>query len=846
MANLETIEALFHDVRYGWRMMLRAPGMSVVAVLSLALGIGANAGIFSLLDRVILRTLPVKDPQQLVLFDNGLSYPEYREFRDRSQVFQGVAGTASLSGVRVDESDDPANTIKGRLVSGNYFRVLGVAPLLGRALSSADNVVPGGHPVVTISYGLWQGRFHGDPAVLGETIRLGAGWLTSGWGSSGFEEDRVAPPTNGNFTVIGVMPPGFFGETAGERPDFWAPLMMEEQFLPGRHWLSRRTANWVQVIARLQPSVSAKQAEAASNVLYRQMLFEAEGPGMSETRRRDLAQRKLKLLEGAKGFSNLRQQFAKPLWILMGMVCAVLLIACANLANLLFARGTARRREIGTRLALGVSRMRLVRQLLTESFLLSFLGAALSLPIAWAGSHALFAMVSAGRPELSLDLAPDSRMLLFTGTVAVLTALLFGVMPALRATRVDINAVLKEAGRGTAGGRSRLGGEKAVVIAQVALSAVLLFGTGLFTRTLYNMKAQDLGYVPQKLMLASADPIGAGYRGDDIGKISERLLENIRALPGVTAASYSDNGLFASKESGARVRIDGFKPGSAKDSVARFDQVGPGYFATIGVPILLGRDIALSDTANAPRVAVINQSMAKFYFGKRNPIGQTLFYDNRLKFALTIVGVAKDVRDHMVRDEPFRRFYVSYRQPVDGQMGADYEIRTPVDYGVMAKAVRAAIYQVSPRMPIIRVELLTNSIEDSMMTERLIAKLSVFFGILALVLGGVGLYGIMAYAVARRTQEIGLRMAVGANAGNVVWMVMRDTLMLVAAGLAAGVPLALGLSRYLQSLLFGLKPMDGLSLGLVILAMSLTAVLASLLPARRAVRIDPLIALRNE
>jgi predicted permease len=541
------------------------------------------------------------------------------------------------------------------------------------------------------------------------------------------------------------------------------------------------------VIARLQPSVSSKQAEAATNILYHQLLIEAEGPGMTETRRRDLAQEKLKLLDGEKGFSQLRQDFAKPLWILMGMVCAVLLIACANLANLLLARGTARRREIGTRLALGVSRVRLVRQLLTESFLLSFLGAALSLPVAWAGSHALFAMVSAGTPELSLDLAPDARVLLFTGAVAVVTALLFGALPALRSTRVDINTVLKEAGRGTAGSRSRLGGEKAVVVAQVALSAALLFGTGLFTRTLYNMKAQNLGYVPEKLLMARIDPTGAGYRGDDIGTIAQRILENIRRLPGVTAATYSDNGLFGGRESGSHVRVDGFKPGSSKDMLARYDQVGPDYFGTIGVPILLGRDISMADAANAPRVVVINQSMAKFYFGNRSPIGQTLFYDSRLKFALTIVGVARDVRDHRVRDEPLRRFYVSYRQPVDGQMGADYEIRTPLDSAVMAKAVRAAIYATSPRMPVIHVELLSNSIDNTMVTERLVAKLSVFFGILALVLGCVGLYGIMAYAVALRTQELGIRMAIGAN-----------------------------------------------------------ALLAAALPARRAVRIDPLIALRYE
>ena len=316
------------------------------------------------------------------------------------------------------ESDNPENSLTGRLVSGNYFGVLGVQPILGRTLSSSDDTDPGAHPEVVISYSLWQGRFQGDRAIVGKPIRLGAGRLNSGWGTGGFEEDRPVTPSDRNFLILGVMPPGFFGETVGERPDFWAPLTMEEHFLPGRHWLSRRTASWVRVIARLKPSCTQRQAEAATNILNRQLQLEAEGPGITETRRRELEQNKIRLFDGSKGFSDLREQFAKPLWVLMAMVCVVLLIACANLANLLLARGTARRREIGTRLALGVDRPRLIRQLVTESFLLSLFGAALSLPIGWLASRALFTMVSAGNPTLMLDFAPDGRVLLFTGAVA--------------------------------------------------------------------------------------------------------------------------------------------------------------------------------------------------------------------------------------------------------------------------------------------------------------------------------------------------------------------------------------------------------------------------------------------
>jgi macrolide transport system ATP-binding/permease protein len=840
------LETLLQDLRYGLRILSRTPGISAIAVLSLALGIGANAAIFSLVNRVILSILPVKQPEQLVLFDYVQPYLRYKEFRDRSQIFSGVAGSASLTGVVFNGSENPENSLTGRLVSGNYFEVLGVQPIMGRALSYADDTDPGAHPEVVISYALWQGRFHADPAVVGKTIRLGAGRLNSGWNSGGFEEDRPVSPSNRDFVILGVMPLGFFGETVGERPDFWAPLTMEEHFLPGRHWLSRRTASWVQVIARLKPFYSQKQAEAATNILNRQLSVEEEGPGITETRRRELEQNKIRLLDGSKGFSDLRQQFASPLWVLMAMVSVVLLIACANLANLLLARGTARRREIGTRLALGVSRPRLVRQLITESFLLSLAGSALSVPIGWAASRALFAMVSAGNPALIIDLAPDSRVLLFTGVVAVLTTLLFGVGPALRSTRIDIHSVLKESARTTASGRSRMTGEKAVVLIQVALSTTLLFGMALFTRTLYNLRTQDLGYSPERLITARIDPTGAGYKGDEIGKIAQRVLEKLRTLPGITAASYSDNGLFADRESGTRIRVNGFVPSAPKDSNARFDQVGPGYFSAVGIPILLGRDFADSDTANAPRVTVINESMAKFYFGKRSPLGETIFYDSRLKFTLTVIGVAKDVRDHLVRDQPPRRFYVSYMQPVDGQMGTDYEIRSSLAPTVLDRQIRQAVRAVSPRLSLEFIQPLETSINNTMLRERLIARLSILFGVLSLLLGCAGLYGIMAYSVGRRTQEIGIRIAIGGQPHNVIWTVVSETLLLVAGGLVIGIVLALSLSRYLQSLLFGLTPGDGWSMLFVVVIIGFMVLVASTIPAFRATRIDPVIALRYE
>jgi macrolide transport system ATP-binding/permease protein len=845
-STMVQLESWLQDLRYGLRILARTPGVSAIAILSLALGIGANTAIFSLVDRVMLSFLPVKQPAQLVLFNQAEPYPRFVEFAKRSQAFSGLAGSASLAGVVFNGSDHSENSLTGRLVSGNYFDVLGVQALIGRALSEADDIGFGAHPEVVISYALWQGRFHGDPEIVGKTIRLGVGRLSSGWGSSGFEEDQPGVPSNRDFTILGVMPASFIGETVGEQPAFWASLTMEEHFLPGRHWLTRRTARWVQGIARLKPSFTIKQAESATNILNRQLLTEEKGSGLTEVLRREIEQDRIKLLDGSKGFSDLRNQFAKPLWILMAMVCVVLLIACANLANLLLARGTARRREIGTRLALGVDRRRLVRQLMTESFLLSLCGAVLSVPIGWLASRALFTMVSAGNPALTINLVPDGRVLLFTGALAVLTTLLFGVAPALRSTRVDLQSVLKENEHATANSRSRMTGEKAVVVIQVALSTTLLFGMALFTRTLYNLRSQDLGYSPQRLITARVDPIRAGYKGDEIGQIAQRVLEKLRTLPGITAVSYSDNGLFADQDSGTRIRVKGFVPASPKDSSAHFDQVGPGYFATVGIPLLLGRDFADTDTAHAPRVTVINESMAKFYFGKRSPLGETIFYDSQLKFTLTVIGVAKDVRDHLVRDQPPRRFYVSYMQPVDGQMGTDFEIRSALAPAVLDRQLAEAVRSVSPRLSIESVRALETSIDNSLLRERLIARLSILFGLLSLLLGCAGLFGIMAYTVGRRTQEIGIRIAIGGQPHNVIWAIVSETLWLVAAGLLVGIPVALALSRYLRSLLFGLASVDGWSICAVVVIIGFMALAASVIPARRAARIDPVTALRCE
>jgi predicted permease len=840
-----SMERLIQDLRYACRMLLRARGFTAVAVTSLALGIGANSAIFSLIDRVMLRLLPVEDPSRLVMAAGTQPYPLYAYLRDHSdRAFTGLYGVANISRVGVDGSEESNSFAEGRLVSGSYFSVLGVRPLIGRMLAPEDDRVPGGHPVVVISHAFWQRHYNGDPTVIGRTIRLTSGILSSGAGSGGFEPpgpDRSV--AGGRFTIVGVTPRGFFGEIVGQYPDFFAPLMMQEHFMPGRHWIERKTARWVNVIGRLKPGVERAQAQAAINLTFQEALIENSGALNDDDRRRN-AERVLELQPFDKGYSPLRGEFSQPLLVLMVMVGVVLLIACANLANLLLARASARRREISIRLAMGASRGRVVRQLLTESLVLALLGGMAAIAIGWWGGQTMFAMVMERDTAARLDLAPDLRTMAFTGLVALLTSILFGLAPALRATRVEVTTALKDSGQSVAAG-GKIG--RALVAVQVALSVILLIGTGLFTRTLFNMKAQDLGYSPEQVILMRVDPISAGYKGDDIGRACQRLLEKIRTLPGVRVATFSENGLFSGTESGSRIRIDGQQAANDRDRLVYFDQVGAGYFTNVGIRLLAGRDFTEQDDAHAAHAVVINESMAKFYFGDRNPIGHLVQYEGTDKFTLTIVGVSADTRDHSIRPRDLkRRMYVSFLQPIDGLTGANYEVRTAVDPTVMAAQLRAAVADIDRKLPVNSIKPLTTLIDESVLRERMIARLSVLLGIVAAVLASVGLYGVLAYSVTRRTNEIGIRMAIGAFPRDIVWMVLRETFVLVAVGIAIGIPIALGLSRYIETLLYGLTPNDALTIAAVAVLMVAIALVAAIAPSRRAAGVDPLRALRYE
>ena len=839
------VDALGRDVRYALRSFRRNPAFTAVALVTLALGIGANAAIFRLVDTVLLRALPVRHPQDLVALRSNASYWFFEQFRDRNTVFSDVIGVRTLVSATLTSDDQPLGATKTELVTGNYFDVLGVTPVLGRPLMTTDDVV-GAPPVAVIGYGLWRRAFGGSPSVLGRTIRVSDGVI--GGGTSGFEPE---PPGASHHvepvvTIVGVAPPEFFGETVGSMIDVWTPISMQPVLTPGRAWLTRRTASWVNIMGRLKPGMSIDQARTPTSDLWLQIRADSGASALTAEQRRSYYARLQQLLlePGEKGFGQLRRQFSQPLLILMTVVTLVLLIACLNVANLLLARATARRQEIAMRLSLGASRGRLVRQLLTEGLLLACAGGLLGLGLSIVGERLLVRMVSDAASRITLPLAPDWRILGFTAGVSIASGLLFGLVPALRGTRRDLQETLKDFSRGATGTRSR--GAKALVSIQIAISLVLLIACGLFVRTLINLERELVGYDRTNLILARMDPVTAGYKGDDLGRRVLELSHRLAALPRVKSVTFSENGLFSGTESGTAVYPDGFKPATDDDRDARFDQAGPGYFGGIGVPIVLGRDFSEHDAAGAPPVTVINETMAKFYFPNQNPLGRHVRVEDPTKTSLEIVGVARDAQDHDLRDKPVRRFYVSYLQPIDGITTVNFEIRADGPPGSLFESIRQETQRFDPKLPIQSLKPAQALIDDSIATERIVAQLATLFGALALLLAAIGLYGVMSYSVARRTGEIGVRMALGASRVAVTTMILREIVVLVLIGSCIGAVGALGLGRFVETLMFGLAPRDPVTLAAAIVILLAVALVSGFLPARRAARIDPIVALRSE
>ena len=828
---MPSIEGIGRDIRYGLRVLGRSPAFSCVAVLSLALGIGANTAIFSLLDAVLLRMLPVQHPEELVLLrvqttrgaGYSYSYPVYRGMRDENQT---LAGLVAFCPVRLNASvnGQPEPVASAHLVTGNYFPVLGVTAAAGRTLTPEDDRVQGGHPVTVLSYGYWKRRFSSSPAVIGQTINL----------------DGLP------FTIIGVAAPEFFGTEVGSAPDFFLPMMMQAQVSPAEGpWLDNWYMPRLNLIGRLKPGVTIEQARANLDTLFHAHIS-ALPIGRTPKAAAWLGQT-LHLEPGNRGLSELRRQFSQPLWILMSVVGLVLLIACANVANLLLARATVRQKEIAVRLSLGAKRGRLIRQLLTESLVLALAGGLLGLLVASRGSHFLLALLGSGAGSPAVPLEVSQRVLLFTAGLSIATGILFGLIPALRATKTDLTPALKEvsSGLGHRKGGTLLG--KLLVAGQVAASLLLLIGAGLFVRSLEKLMTIDLGFTRESVLVMRLEPRGSDHKNVPLSLSYTQLLTRIESMAGVRAASLSGFTPLTPSD----IAIPVVVPASSdpdEDTEVHFTQIYPHYFAALGIPLISGRELDQADMgpASAP-VAVINETMARVVFNHEDPLGRQFAYNyGGGGPPVRVVGIARDAKYKSLREASMPMAYLPYLQAKTGRGQMTLLVRSVGNQAGLADAVRREVQKFYPESPLAEVRTLAQQVDASLVQERLIASISGLFAILALGLASTGLYGILSYSVARRSNEIGIRMALGAGRGEVIRMVLGEELSMVLLGILAGVPASLAISRLISSRLFGITATD-LNTYLGALALLLvTALLAGYLPARRAASVDPLLALRYE
>jgi macrolide transport system ATP-binding/permease protein len=811
---------LFQDVRYGLRQSRRNAGFTAVAIVTLALGIGANTGIFSLVDTVLLKTLPVKNPQRLVIIKlpdprggyNGIPYPTFEYFSNHNRVLSGIF--ASSIPEHLDMTiNGRAELVNGQIVSGGYYSALGVNAVIGRTITPDDDA-PGAPPVAMISYEYWKQRFGANPDVIGKSIEING-----------------AP-----FTVIGVTPPGFFGLMAGFSPEVTASINMLSLLMGDGTLLNDRSTWGVEMVGgRLKPGVTLEQARADLGLLFSQTLKTAQ-------QRKEM---RIEVAPGSRGLPVVRKHFAAPLVILMVAVGLVLLIACANVANLLLARGAVRRKEIAMRLALGARRTRLVRQLLTESVLLATLGGAVGLAFAVWVTHFLLAVISSAGLPLSLSAPLDGRVLGFTALVALATGVLFGLVPAIRTTQVSLTPDLN-AGPGLAGGtRGKLGLGRGLVVSQIAGSLLLMVGVGLFVRTLWDLQDVHPGFNVENVLLFTVEPHLVGYKGARLTNLYKELLENIQGLPGVRSVSASRLAPFTPAGPDATISISSHAPLPDENRTVQESFVGPNFFQAMGMPLLLGRRFSFQDAEGGPRVAVINQTAALRYFGNRNPIGVRFNLSQR-KGPIQVIGVVKDAKYYSLREAATAMVFLPLFQFSPDAQRVTFEVRTAVSPRSMVAAARHRIEATDRNLPMMDVKTLTEQIDQSLMPVRLIATLSSLFALLALLLACVGLYGIMAYAVERRTHEIGIRMALGAEKRDVLRLVVGQGTFLTLTGVGIGLLGALGLMKFLSSLLYGVKPTDPLTFIAASLILVAVGLLACYAPARRATKVDPMVALRYE
>jgi predicted permease len=840
MRSFVFLETLWQDVRFAARLLRKSPVFTAIAIITLALGIGANTAIFSITYQVLLQLLPVPHPEELVVLRSpgpkqghvssdsddatSFSYPMYKDIRDRSgRVFTGVLARYSIplsvSGLGNTERAG------GELVSGNYFEVLGVRPALGRIFTSQDETSLGANRVAILSYGYWTRHFGNDPSVLNKQITVNGTLLT----------------------VVGVSQPGFTGIQIGQQPDIFIPITMKRQMEPNSNALDR-TDHWAALLARLRPGLSRKEAESALPVIFRPILEEDMVLEKISPRRKDqFLARKLLLDDGSHGRQVTQAGTRGPLIMLSAMVGLVLIIACANLAGLLIARGEARQREIAVRLSLGASRGRVLRLLLTEGFLLAVCGAAAGLVIAPLLLQTMLHAIpkNAGLSGLHADL--NLSLFFFALGISLLSVLVFALFPALRLLRVSVQNSLKDQSNAASAGAAGAALRKWLIVTQVILTTVLLAAAGLFTRSLINLRYVQLGFNPDHLVEFSIAPELNGYTPAQEVQLMQRLRQNISGLPGVHSVSAAEIPVMAQDEASSNITVEGYTTAENENTDTGRNQVGPGYFSTMNIPLLAGREFLESDTATSPKVAIINQKLAERYFAGRDPLGQRLMIgaSNTRKPDIEIVGVVANSKsgDPRERFAPF--MYLPYTQ--DPKMGhVTFYVRTSQDPASAANSLRAALAAVDTALPVYGVMTVSEHRDQSIFTERFMAALCVIMGLLAALLAALGLYGVMAYIVARRTREIGIRMALGATRGGVAWLVLSEVVRMTAIGLLVGLACAVVVGHVIASQLYEVSGTNALVLMLTACLLAMIALLAGSLPARRAARVEPTIALRYE
>jgi predicted permease len=809
-------EDLNRDVRYAFRSMRRSPGAILVAVLSLALAIGANTAVFSVVNALMLRRLPVVRPQELLEIGRltqygrgNFSYPIYERFRDENTVFSGLL-TVSSGTIEAAIRGAERQPV-GRYVSPDFFEVLGISPAIGRVFSAPTQTV--------ISYGLWQREFAGDPQVVGRTLDI----------------DTIA------FTIAGVLPRTFTGLVAG-RPDDFFISMESEPLLRRRSWLRNRDFNWLTIVGRLKPGVAPSSAKANLDVIFARFLDEfASGLSDVEAQRRVRAHRLV--IESARtGLSAVRREFSRPVLLLMGAVGLVLLIASANVVNLLLARGTARRREIGLRLAIGATRGRLVRQLLTESAMLGLIGGVAGLAIAMRGTRAIAALVADGDPGMTFSAGPDVAVLAFTAVISLGSALLAGIVPAIRLSRTTVAPDLAGDTRALNLTRSVTLWNRALIAVQVALSLLLLAGASLLLASLHKLRTFDAGFDREHVLVMGLNPAKAGYEGDRLLAYYREVLERVRQMPRVRAAGLS----LVTPVSGGGVDLTFGVEGrpAEPDAMVYVNEVSDGYFAALGTRLLLGREFNRADGPNSPPIVIVNDALSRRYFSGQNPMGRRVRLGNQE--GLEIVGVVATSKYLSLREEDHPAVYLPALQKRVQAWGLTLVVGTSGDPAALGPALRQEVGAVAAAVAAPAASTLSAQIDRSLVKERGMTRLLGAFAALALLLASAGLYGVLGYAVTRRTNEIGVRLALGATPGTVLWSVLRESCALVAIGVAIGVPAALALTRLLASQLYDVTPTDPWVLSGAAACLFIVALAAASQPAWRASRVDPLVALRYE